>query len=95
MEGSVIGSDPRPETRSNHIKTDLSCHRSGLVSDVRQLFIARPPCFCKNKHKSREAEPKRADPRLRVYILFTRPHTAALVAENTLLQWCRHTLSLF
>lgn len=54
---SVICSDPRPETRSNQIETDLSCYHSSLfidvVSEVCQLLIVLPPCFCKNKHKLR------------------------------------------
>lgn len=54
---SVICSDPHPETRSNQIETDLSCYHSSLfidvVSEVCQLLVVLPPCFCKNKHKLR------------------------------------------
>lgn len=54
---SVICSDPRPETRSNQIETDLSCYHSSLfidvVSEVCQLLVVLPRCFCKNKHKLR------------------------------------------
>lgn len=85
QDGKVLSSALTPPQEQS--ETVLSCHRSGLcsdvVSEVRQLRVLLPLCSCKNKHKPSEAEPKHADPRLRIDILFTRPPRMLRFSQKT------------